>query len=54
MYNDVLYEFQSDLKSLEKLADGFRHQINCQPKAQIELIIEYKGKMNNILHFSNK
>jgi hypothetical protein len=25
--NDVLYTFESDLKALHKLADGFRHQV---------------------------
>lgn len=42
MFNDILYQFQSDLKSLQKLADGFRHQINFSPKAHAELIVEYK------------
>lgn len=42
-YNETLFQFQSDLKYLEKIADGFRHQITFQPKAHAELIIEYKG-----------
>jgi hypothetical protein len=26
-YKDILYTFESDLKALHKLADGFRHQV---------------------------
>ncbi|CAF1269791.1 unnamed protein product [Adineta ricciae] len=41
-YKDILYTLETDLKSLKKLADGFRHQFNFTPKSQIEMIIEYK------------
>ena len=25
--NDIIYTFESDLKTLQKVADGFRHQV---------------------------
>ncbi|CAF4219580.1 unnamed protein product [Rotaria sordida] len=40
-YNDILYQYESDLKVFQNLADGFRHQINFTPKAQAKIIIEY-------------
>ncbi|CAF4627685.1 unnamed protein product [Rotaria sp. Silwood1] len=42
-YNDISYKFQSNLKDFRKLTDGFRHQINFTPKAQADIIIEYKN-----------
>ncbi|CAF2783218.1 unnamed protein product [Rotaria sp. Silwood2] len=41
-YKDILYKFQSNLKAFQKLSDGFRHQISFAPKAQAEILIEYK------------
>lgn len=26
-FNEILYKFESDLKHLQKLADGYRHQV---------------------------
>ena len=54
VYHETLYQFQSDLKSLQKLADGSRHQITFQPKAHAELIVEYKGKRKkNFTHLKS-
>ncbi|CAF1070431.1 unnamed protein product [Adineta steineri] len=46
IYNDILYIFESDIKALQKLADGYRHQYNFTPKSQAEMIIEYKDPTN--------
>ncbi|CAF1385843.1 unnamed protein product [Rotaria sordida] len=40
-YNDILYEYESDLKLFQRLSDGFRHQFYFTRKAQAEIIIEY-------------
>ncbi|CAF3281535.1 unnamed protein product [Rotaria socialis] len=41
-YHDTIYMFESSIKSLQKLADGFRHQLVFAPKAHVEVTIEYK------------